>query len=78
MMIAGGIKKFQAEAPDELSPGVKQWLGYHATLELAKSPNTKVMVLKRRRNARAPGDRPLKRFKSPEAQTRACGSNRTV
>ena len=45
LMIAQGIKKFQAEAPDELSPGVKQWLGYHATLELAKSPNTKVMVL---------------------------------
>jgi regulator of protease activity HflC (stomatin/prohibitin superfamily) len=42
---ARGIKRFQEEISKGMTPQVLQWKGIEATLELSKSPNTKVVVV---------------------------------
>ena len=42
---AEGIRKFQDIISDEITPFLLQWKGIEATLELAKSNNTKVIVI---------------------------------
>lgn len=42
---AGGIARFQQTVAQGISPNLLRWRGIEATLELAKSPNSKVIVV---------------------------------
>jgi regulator of protease activity HflC (stomatin/prohibitin superfamily) len=42
---AEGIRRFQATVNDTISDGYLRWKGIDATLELARSPNSKVIVI---------------------------------
>ena len=42
---AEGIRRFQEAINAAISPGYLKWKGIEATLELAKSPNTKIVVV---------------------------------
>ena len=44
---AEGIRRFQEAINAAISPGYLKWKGIEATLELAKSPNTKIVEIGR-------------------------------